>query len=278
MKPLKIISIQRNCVDDGPGVRTTVFLKGCSLKCPWCCNPEAISYEDDFFTDNSKCLHIQGKISSICTKCERANGSEPTKECILGVAINTSQAYDVDRLLERICEDEELFKYSGGGVTFSGGEPLLFTKDLLPLFNELSKKSISIYVETSLFSPIENIKRCIKYIDGALVDLKLQPETKLANIEYYKLIKENIEIIKGKQISFRLVFVDSMDPRRQDVVDGLKFLGIKQVELIKCHDLAKNKYTLLGLEHTDYTANETKYQSFSKYLLQSGFDVKLLKI
>lgn len=120
MKPLKIISIQRNCVDDGPGVRTTVFLKGCSLKCPWCCNPEAISYEDDFFTDNSKCLHIQGKISSICTKCERANGSEPTKECILGVAINTSQAYDVDRLLERICEDEELFKYSGEELHFRG--------------------------------------------------------------------------------------------------------------------------------------------------------------
>lgn len=82
MKSLEVTNIQRGCVYDGPGVRTTVFLKGCSLCCPWCCNPETITREDAFYIDNSKCLKYQGISSSICNACEKYGG-ENLSELVL---------------------------------------------------------------------------------------------------------------------------------------------------------------------------------------------------
>lgn len=278
MKPLKVVSIQRGCVYDGPGVRTTIFLKGCTLRCPWCCNPEAIPMEDEWFVDDSKCIFKQGKESDICAACERKGGNKSIEKCPFGVANATSQTITMESLLDEIYADYELFQSSGGGVTFSGGEPLQYAEELLPLLRELKNKSISVYVETSLCVPQERIEQRKDYIDGAIIDLKLQPEMMLGDEKYLSDIREKIRLLGQQEIIYRLVFVNSMEQRSKEVIDALNQLSVKHIELLKCHDLAKPKYTKLNKTHVDYTANEEKYKLFAEELKRHSIDTSLLKI
>ena len=130
---LRITNIQHFSLHDGPGIRTTVFLKGCNLKCPWCANPECISSE------------IQGEFG-----------------------------YDIPlaKLENEIIKDEPFYK-TGGGVTFSGGEPLLQINNLEPLLNSLKNKNINICFETALFVPEKYLKIAKKYCDEFIVDIKM---------------------------------------------------------------------------------------------------------
>lgn len=133
MRSLNITSIQRGCLYDGPGVRTTVFLRGCILKCPWCCNPETIFLENDFFLDNSKCLKIKHINSSLCDNCERYGGAISVDNCPFGVSERISDIYPFEDLINELLKDKTLFDATGGGITFSGGEPLLQVADLTDL-------------------------------------------------------------------------------------------------------------------------------------------------
>lgn len=135
---LKITNIQRGCVYDGPGVRTTVFLRGCTYRCPWCCNPETIS-ERDHYLDWAKCQDYKGRTSTLCDSCERLGGKKPLSECPFGVYEKTYKEYDAKSLERELEKDYELMRASGGGVTFSGGEPLLFAKELEPILESLVK-------------------------------------------------------------------------------------------------------------------------------------------
>ncbi len=278
MKPLKVVSIQRGCVYDGPGVRTTVFLKGCTLRCPWCCNPEAISMEDEWFVEESKCLLKQGKESEICAACERSGGDRSIAKCPFGVANATSQTMAMENLLDEIYADYELFQSSGGGVTFSGGEPLLYAEELLPLLRNLKNKSISVFVETSLCVPLERIVQCKDYLDGVIIDLKFQPEMMLGDEKYLNEIREKIRLLEQHEIIYRLVFVNSMEQRSKEVIGALNHIGVMHLELLKCHDLAKPKYTKLNRAHVDYTADEEKYKLFAAELKHHSIDASLLKI
>lgn len=156
MNGLNVTSIQRECIHDGPGIRTTVFLKGCIFHCPWCCNPETISKKAQFI-DNEKCIKLKGIKSIICRNCERYGGRSKIAECPFGVTQPISHYYDADTLFEILLKDEKLYNLSGGGITFSGGEPLLWTKELKPLLQRIKSKNISIYIETTLASQPDDV-------------------------------------------------------------------------------------------------------------------------
>lgn len=114
-----ITNIQRFSLHDGPGIRTTVFLKGCSIRCPWCSNPENINHQIESYVKDGK---------------EGFYGKE----------------YSVDQVLKEVLKDK-IFYEDNGGVTFSGGEALLYAKELLPLMEQIKQNNISIAVETCLF-------------------------------------------------------------------------------------------------------------------------------
>lgn len=278
MKQLRITNIQRGCVYDGPGVRTTVFLKGCTLHCPWCCNPETLSYEKDKYIDDEKCMLFQGKQSHLCKQCERNHGIRTIDDCPFGVVEETSKDYDVEELLEILLNDSLLFKETKGGVTFSGGEPLLQAEVLSPLLIKLKEKGIHIALETTLVSPAINLKHIIPYADYFIVDFKFQPQMNLFNLTYLSTINKLYNLLKCKDVTNRMVFVDEMESYKDLIVSSLNNLGVSNLELIACHSLGEKKYIKLKMPITKVEASTNKLESFRDYLNRSGIEVFLLTI
>lgn len=275
---LRVTSIQRGCVNDGPGVRTVVFLKGCVFKCPWCCNPETQSYEEEIFFDRSKCLHAKGINSNLCNGCKVKSGNREILRCPFKAAVPVSKDYTKDELLAEILKDRSLYEVSNGGVTFSGGEPLLHAKQLLPLLIELKKEDVHVAIETTLAVCMNDIEIVMPYIDLWYVDLKLQAE--MNNSYNYNLVFENKKKIQTnrKVISFRMVVTDLMADNKVDVIMKLKGLNVKEIELLQCHCMAKDKYVKLYKKCSDFSISLKRYLEFAEYISNEGIDVKLLPL
>lgn len=148
-----IADIQRASMHDGPGLRTTVFFKGCPLNCAWCHNPECISFEKEVLNYPEKCIG--------CQKCDEG--------CFSGAKVICGKEYNKEELLEEILIDKAHFK-NGGGVTFSGGEPMCQKEFLLEMISSLKAMNISTAIETSL---IYFDERVFSEIDYIMADLKL---------------------------------------------------------------------------------------------------------
>ncbi len=215
---LKVFDIQRACVDDGPGVRTTIFFQGCNLRCVWCQNPEGLS--------------LQGGPSD--------------------------RNYSIDEIMDVVLRDKEYYFSTDSGVTLSGGEPLLQDMDsLINLLKSLKEEDIKVAVETSLHAPWENIKEVAPYIDLFLVDLKVVGNDDLHK-EYTKqdpsLIHDNIEKLLDldANIKFRMVMVPGHNDDEGNIratSDFLKSIGYDSIELLKYHNLYEDKAERLGLEY-----------------------------
>lgn len=217
-----ITNIQRFSLHDGPGIRTTVFLKGCSIRCPWCSNPENISHQIERYVKDGK---------------EGFYGKE----------------YSVDEVLKEVLKDK-IFYEDNGGVTFSGGEALLYAKELLPLMEQIKQNNISIAVETCLFVPSAYLEMVIPYVDNFYVDLKVMDKERCSfllkgNLD---LFKSNLAILaKSKKFNVRIPvicgYTDDEDNIRS-IIDVIREYSssIEMVELIKGHNLGDNKYVSLG--------------------------------
>jgi len=277
MKQLEVTAIQRGCVYDGHGVRTTVFFRGCPFACPWCCNPETLYSSPTYFLNDDKCLKQKGIVSSLCSQCERNGGNVSLSQCPLGVYEPVSKLYDIYQILEEVKRDEEIFRKSGGGVTLSGGDPLIHADSLKPFLECLSKEEISCAIETTLyFKQTDLFESIIMYIKEWIVDLKLQTEN--YKTDYLDIVSCNLTLLrkKGRDIRFRLVYVDTL--KAENVLNTFASLNINAVEVIKCHALSKVKYQKLGLAFSDYSPSEENYSQFVYDLKNSGIDVNQLKI
>lgn len=274
---LRVTSIQRGCVNDGPGVRTVVFLKGCVFRCPWCCNPETQSYEEEIFFDENKCLHVKGISSDLCDGCVIKSGNRDVFNCPFKAATPVSKDYTTDDLLAEILKDKSLYETSNGGVTFSGGEPLLQSKQLLPLLIDLKDKGIKVTIETTLAVKSDVVQTMMPYVDYWYVDLKMQSEMKVFS-QANSNAKENIQMLQhfGAGIIFRLVVTDSVYKIREMIAQELSSLNIKEIELLKCHNLANTKYRKLHMENKDFTVSKTICICFSNYLKSNGVNNILL--
>ena len=227
--------IQRGCVYDGPGIRTTVFLDGCAMDCPWCCNPE---------------MGAKG----IAAGCREYSPSE---------------------LADVLARDAGLFRTSGGGVTFSGGEPLLQADGLVPVLELL--RDIPVWFETALQVPAAAVNAVAPYASGFIIDLKLQREMH-PDGKYLEMLRNAFALMGDVRKVFRLVFVDSVWEDRDRVVEMLRSLGVESLELLKCHNLAASKYAALGLAFRDYTPSGEFFAAFSGLLAQNGVENKMLTI
>lgn len=276
MNPLKVTNIQRGCVNDGPGVRTTVFFKGCPLRCPWCCNPETQSLNQEYFIDYNKCILDKGINSPLCKDCERNSGKVSINSCKFGVSTPVYKEYEVDDLFNEIIKDKSLFDDSKGGATFSGGEPLLSAESMVPLMAKLQNARINIAIETTLTVKDGLLDFALPYVNLYIVDLKLQPEMKLGKLQYVNEIKRKLGKIK-KNVIFRLVVTPSCIDRQEEITNTLYNLGISKIELLKCHNLGENKYRKLKKISEDYSTDTDDFISFGESLKSNGISTTLLQ-
>lgn len=215
-----ITNIQRFSLHDGPGIRTTVFMKGCSLHCPWCSNPENIGFSIEPFVDNGK------------------------KSCF-GQKVTLSHIY-------REIVKDRLFYKPNGGVTFSGGEPLLFVDKLEPLFKKLKDECISLCAETSFFVLPECIQKAVDYFDYFYIDIKIMDSQKCkfflnGDLDLYK---KNVRYVlkTKKKVFFRVPLICGYTTEYDNinkVADFCEENDISSIELIVGHNLAEKKYKIL---------------------------------
>lgn len=227
-----LTNIQRFSLHDGPGIRTTVFLKGCSLHCPWCANPENIYMDLETYEKEGR-LGVYGKWLS----------SDELLEVLLKDRIFYSKTVAHDSACANM----------PGGVTFSGGEPLLQMKELESLCKRLKDKGIHICAETALFVPGSLVEMAIRYVDLFYADVKILDESRClatlgGDLKCYlgnmaKLFDAN------KSVIFRVPviggYTDDVENREKVIQFVQRFRPLK-VELIKEHNLGTDKYRTLG--------------------------------
>lgn len=275
---LRVTSIQRLCVNDGPGVRTTVFLKGCYLHCPWCCNPETIHYSQDEYFDKGVCKHS----AFFCSPCELNGGTISKKECPIGNFEKSYKDYSVEELYELLVHDDSIYK-EGGGITFSGGEPLLQAESLRALFAKLKEHHIHIAFESSLYAPYENLQMVVSYVDYWLVDLKLQYGF-IENHDYVLSkddFSQNLAYLQSQdaKVRYRMVVMSEINEKKTYIVQQLKELGVTKIELLAYHSLARNKYKQLGKIFHEFTVlSESEMEEWSSCLNDNNINVTFLKI
>ena len=219
-----VSNIQRFSLHDGPGIRTTVFLKGCTIHCPWCSNPENIRREiQKYQTETGEYKHY-------------------------------GEWMTVDALYQQVVKDA-VFYGENGGITYSGGEPLMQARELLPLVERLHKEGFHQCVETALFVEMERLRLLTPFINRFYVDVKILEEEQCAHILGGKLHTyfENVKILQeaGVEIIFRLPLIPEYtthEDNRERVLAFLKEHKAQRVELLKGHNLGAKKYRLLGLK------------------------------
>lgn len=280
---IRVTKIQRFCLDDGPGVRSVIFLKGCTICCPWCCNPENLSYEKQMYYLKEKCSYNKGYEK--CTfnlrysekeQTIRKNYDESYREFKYCKAIGIyGEEFDVDSFLRLIELDIIFFrnKKELGGITFSGGEPLSY--DLSEYLNEIKKREIDICVETSLYFEIEKLKRSVDFIDNFIIDVKILEEGKARDLikgDYNIFIRNLEELLKFKNsnnLLFRFCVVKDFTYTNSNIKNLINFLNnynIREIEIFSVHNFAKAKYLSLGLSYNEFSIigdeelNELKYR------------------
>ncbi len=268
---LLVTNIQRSSFYDGPGIRTTVFLKGCFLRCPWCSNPESISSVPEIYFNEKKCLKTKGIDCNECLKSyqdiknpkefikniniltNRKNYEEIFNNCPTDAIGVYGKQFEVDELVNLLKKDKYFYDISGGGVTFSGGEALMQSKELVNCLKELKKEKIHICIETSLFAPQNSVDLVKDFVDLFIIDIKILDPQKCK--EYLKgdlnIYLKNVENLlrSKKNCIFRFIAVKPLtfnESNIQSLYDFIDKWKIKKLEIFSVHNLAVDKYKSLG--------------------------------
>jgi pyruvate formate lyase activating enzyme len=299
MKKGIIFDIKRYAIHDGPGIRTTVFLKGCPLQCQWCQNPEGIESMPEILLRSKRCAEDcdacvpacpQGAISKngtsvefdtercdFCRKCEEA--------CVYDALEVVGREVTVNDALEEIERDLVFFEESGGGITFSGGEPLMQIDFVEALLTEIKQKNIHTTLDTSGYVAFADLERISGQVDLFLYDLKVMDDER--HKEYTgvsnTIILENLRKLSKKEtpVNVRIPLISGINDNEQSVESLAEYLktlkNIKHINLLPYHRGGCEKYKNLRKEDALKTfqppAND-RIDKIKQFLVESGFSVK----
>jgi len=264
-----VFEIQRFCLHDGPGIRTTVFLKGCPLRCTWCANPESQSLNRELFYTGRDCMRcgscieachrkavkiIKNKIILDRVKCDCCTACvDACPKSLFQIKGKTMTCKDV---VEAVVRDRPFFEASAGGMTISGGEPVVQKDFIRYLLKMVKVLGITTCIETSLYGPFDAFKTLLPLLDHILFDVKHWDSDRhlRSTGKDNRLITENIRSlmrVRPDAIA-RIPVIPRFNDGEEDVkkmIFYLKRAGVGRVELLPYHNLAKSKYPALGRKY-----------------------------
>lgn len=277
-----IFDIQPFSLHDGPGTRTTVFMQGCPLRCKWCHNPESQPFEGALLFYPARCIGC-GACAEVCPEGGSIRTARHTDGCTLcGKCAESCYAEAVkrsgrkitaDELFEEAARDRELFAQSGGGVTFSGGEPLMQAEFIAPVMRRLKNAGIHIAVETSLCVKWESVEQVLGLVDLFFADIKcVTPETHIAGVGADNgLILENIRRLSaaGANMILRTPVVPGFNADEEEIARIGRFIcgltGRHSAELLAYHGMCAPKYAALGREFPSEGTREPERAELERY-------------
>ena len=236
----RIFNIQRYSLNDGAGIRTVVFFKGCPHRCPWCANPESISPKIETVRRESKCLH--------CAPCLR-----DADECPSGAFERIGRDVTLDELEREVMKDDVFFRSSGGGVTLSGGEVLMQAPFATQLLKRLRRYGIHTAIETAGDAPLSRLLPLARQCDEVLFDLKIMDPEQARSVTAVNLprVLENLTqlVAEGINVIPRVPLIPGYTLTDANMASVLAFLlpsGMRQLHLLPFHSYGEPKYRLLG--------------------------------
>ena len=292
-----ITNIQKFSIHDGDGIRTSVFFKGCPLKCEWCHNPETQRYEREMQFDPGKCTGCGACVKACpsqalamkdgrpvldkeaCTLCGRCENY-----CPAGIREIVGREYTVKELVKELMKDQIFYEDSGGGVTLSGGEVMTMDMDyILAVARELKRQDITLTIDTCGYVQYERLQALLPYVNTFLYDVKvMDPELHKKYIGAdNKLILENLVRLArdGARIYIRIPTIKEVNGNEKNMKETIAFLKEHdihpaQVNLLPYHDTGSGKYPKLDMEYkgTDLHApDKEEMKSFVQLFADAGF-------
>ena len=243
-----ISGIKRMEIHDGDGLRTTVFFKGCPLRCIWCHNPESLSFEKQVAFFKNKCVS--------CGICENKRNEKTAESCPVNAIEVYGREYELEELAQILLQDELFFKNSGGGVTLSGGECLAQPDFAVALSKKLYDRGISVYIDTCGHVKPEALKKIIPYTDKFLYDIKAIDAMvhKKCTGKDNHLILDNLKLLcdEGCKIEIRYPLVKGYnDLECENIAKFLSCLrGITKVKVLHYHRFSASRYEAFGMIDT----------------------------
>lgn len=287
---IPVTNIVRYTCDDGAGLRTTVFLQGCRLHCPWCANPETISCSNQIWFDEETC--IGSKDGCILNKnCSRSIAEElrgRSENCMVSCPVNAlsyvSKKYTSEELERSILLDRSFWGDSGG-VTFSGGEAVLHMGVLEELLKSLKDQDINIVFETAGVAPVKSFYKMLSYADFVYMDIKMLSDEaeKVIGLDRDSFLT-NLRALDASGIDYtlRIPLIRPYTCNRENmerVAEVIASLHTKKVEIFACHDLGDAKAKRLGIERRTVSGvDEVAIHKCKSILSAAGIEVKILRL
>lgn len=275
-----VFNIQRFSIHDGPGIRTTVFFKGCPLSCQWCSNPEGKNPKPQIILRHNKCIGCKSCLEACqedairlefehencrpfinwedCTQCLKC-----TQKCPSGAISTSGKDISLEEIITHATADRAFYQNSGGGVTASGGEPLYQWKFVKEMFESLQAKGIHTALDTCGYAPWEVLKEVVSYTDLVLYDLKHMNGERHRELtgKNNSLIIANAErIAKRVETWFRIPLIPGFNDTKENIEEVAEFalaLEVKKISILGFHELGKHKYEQIGNKYELEIAKKT---------------------
>jgi len=298
-----IFGIKKFSLNDGPGIRTTVFIKGCPLRCPWCHNPEGLNSYPELFFNAIRCLNCKECIKAcpynidLHTELNKAQNNMCVIKCGKCVAACPTEAIsiigknlEVGDVLREVLSDIVFYQVSGGGVTLSGGEPLSGGEFTLDILRSLKSKGLHVAIETCCYGNHDLLRKIIDYVDLFIVDVKFgKPEDyeKYVSAGNGALVFENLHFILQSKVPKIIRF--PCIPGYTDNVENVQAIvreitlqqveNLQRIEILPYNALGEGKYRSLGYQSPiiprEYRLNPLKV---AKILNDLGFPTIVLGV
>jgi len=265
---IRIFDIQRFSLHDGPGIRTTVFFKGCHMYCPWCANPESQSGKTELMYFERECAHC-GECAAMCPagavdfssgtpvfdrkKCTACG--ECADACVRSALKLTGELKTADEIMNVVMRDKDYYSNTGGGLTLSGGEVLCQAHGAKSLLKKAKKERLHTALETTASVPYEDFDRVIPYTDLFLIDMKFAEAEKLKTVtggDLKRILRNLQKAAEHSDVIVRVPIIPEYNDTKEEISEIFRIIkscGVQKADLLAYHLLGKSKYTQLGREY-----------------------------